>query len=66
MKSLVNEMSFTARRALEEAMTEDCKKSQGECMGASAKEIHCEEIKAEGSEEGKGETKDKGKDKKKK
>ena len=53
MQNVISEMSFTARRSLEEAMTEDCKQSQGKCMGASAKEIHCEEEKedvAEGEE----------------
>jgi len=39
-------LNFQARRALEEAISADCKAQQGVCVDSSASEVKCEEQKA--------------------
>ena len=68
LSSTLNSLTFSARRALEEAVTTDCKKQQGACISSFAGDPVCtekksEEEKAEGGEKGE---KDKGKKEKKK
>lgn len=49
-----NQMSFNARKNMEEAISNDCKTAQGECLGASTTKITCKLIEdakaAEGNE----------------
>ncbi|MCO6429471.1 MAG: hypothetical protein J5J00_01325 [Deltaproteobacteria bacterium] len=59
-------LGFSARKALEEAVIQDCTKQQGECLEAVAKEIKCVEKKEEAPPPDDKAAKDGGKEKGKK
>jgi hypothetical protein len=48
-KDTLNSMTFSGRKALEQAITKDCEKQQGKCLGASVTEAVCEEKAAAGA-----------------
>lgn len=41
MSSTMQSLGFSARKAMEEAISQDCKKMQGRCLGADIPEIKC-------------------------
>lgn len=59
-------LDYAARRALLQAITEDCTNNVGTCIGAKAGEAECREDKSEAEGEKPGDKKDGGKDAKKK
>ncbi len=64
-----NALSFSARKALEDAITKDCAVSQGICLEAKASDPTCKELaaaSAEASPSGTPSTEEKGKTKAKK
>ncbi|MEZ4753692.1 MAG: hypothetical protein R3A13_05200 [Bdellovibrionota bacterium] len=66
MRNIIGQLSFTARRVIEEAIAEDCKISQGQCLEVVSSEPKCEEQKVETEDlkEAEGDKKDAKTDKK--
>lgn len=69
MSTVVNSLSFSARKELEESIISDCKKSQGKCLEASSSDPKCSEVKKaeatpQGGSDAKSETKGDSKKKK--
>ncbi len=71
-EAILKSLDFSGRKILEDAISDDCKKTQGSCNAAKASEIKCEEVKVPVVEQPEAELKevkgdkDKEKDKKKK
>lgn len=44
MASIINNLSFSARKEIEKAISIDCQKNHGECISAEGTEVKCKEI----------------------
>ncbi len=64
--AVLSMMSFVQRREIEKTIISDCTNSTGRCVGSSASEASCRELKAKGAEEAPPAEEKKGKEAKKK